>query len=359
MNKLDTGALRDRPGTVREENALDLDRLLPWLQRALPDLPNTTPNVAQYGGGASNLTYALDFGAQTIILRRPPAGTKPKSGHDMGREFRVLQGLHGHYPVPRPLASCEDDAVIGAPFYVMEKLDGIIVRRDLPDGLLLPPDDARALSERLWDQLVALHLLSPEQCGLQHLGKPEGYVARQVAGWNSRYQKARTDDAPVADDIMQWLEDHQISENGRASLLHNDYRFDNVVLSPDDELRVIGVLDWELCTIGDPLLDLGCALAYWVTPEDPDEMQAVRMQPSHLPGMPDREAICARYAQMTGYRIDQLDFYLAFGLFRLAVIVQQIYYRYAKGQTSNPRYRAFGPMVHVLVNRARNVAGLA
>lgn len=348
----------DQPQAVRSEDALDLERLLPWLRTHIPDLPQTQPEVAQYAGGASNITYALDFGSRTLILRRPPSGTRPKSGHDMGREYRVMSGLYGHFPVPEPLVQCEDESIIGAPFYVMEKLEGIILRRDLPEGLSLDEAGATRLCRDFWQTLIDLHQLDPERVGLADLGRPQGYVERQVRGWNDRYTRARTDDAPEAEAIMRWLDQHRPSEAGRASLIHNDYRFDNVVLSPDSALKIIGVLDWEMCTVGDPQLDLGCALAYWIEAGDDAELAGIRMQPSHLPGMMTRDEVIAYYEAQTGQTVENPDFLMAFGLFRLAVIAQQIYYRYAAGQTSNPRYREFGPMVHLLVQRAAQLAGL-
>lgn len=348
----------DQPQAVRSEDALELDRLLPWLREHIPDLADAEPRVAQYPGGASNITYALDFGNRTLILRRPPFGTRPKSGHDMGREYRVMSGLHGHFPVPEPLAASDDESIIGAPFYVMEKLEGIILRRDLPDGLTLDAAAAGRLCSDFWQTLIDLHELDPERVGLADLGRPEGYVARQVRGWNQRYARAATEDAPEAGAIMRWLDEKQRPENGRASLIHNDYRFDNVVLSPDEQLRIIGVLDWEMCTVGDPQLDLGCALAYWIEAGDDEELAAIRMQPSHLPGMMTRDEVLAFYEKQTGQKVEDPAFLIAFGLFRLAVIAQQIYYRYAARQTSNPRYRDFGPMVHLLVKRAARVARL-
>lgn len=347
--------LLDRPGEVRAENALDLGRLMPWLREHLSDLDDEHPEVAQYAGGASNLTYALRFSHRTLILRRPPSGTRPKSGHDMAREFRVMRALHGHFPVPTPHAMCEDESVIGAPFYLMDKLEGIILRRDLPDNMTLSAEAAADLCRRFWQQLIDLHQLDANTVGLGTLGRPEGYVARQVAGWNERYARAATDDAPDAQDVMRWLTKRQVPENGRASLIHNDYRFDNVVLSPDARLEVIGVLDWEMCTLGDPLMDLGGAMAYWIEACDGAAGDAIRMQPSHLPGMLTRDEVWHFYERQTGISITDPDFYLAFGLFRLAAIAQQIYFRYANGQTSNPRYAAFGPMVHTLVQRARQL----
>lgn len=350
-----TTALLDQPGQVRDENLFDPQRILPFLRERIPDLAAGPLALRQFQGGASNLTFQLDVGARELILRRPPSGTKPKSGHDMGREYQVLAALHGHFPVPRPLAYCEDSALIGAPFYVMEKLNGVILRRDPPKGLAYAPEQARRLCLNLVDTLIRLHTLDYQSIGLGDLGKPEGYVARQVAGWCERFEKAWTDDVPKCETLMAWLKQHQPADAPRPGIIHNDYRFDNVVLDPHDGLRILGVLDWEMCTIGDPLMDLGSALAYWVQPGDAPQMQAVRMQPSNLPGMLTRDEIARYYAEQTGREIGSYDFYYVFGLFRLGVIAQQIYYRWKLGQTRNPRFQAFGLFVNVLAQVADGV----
>jgi len=345
----------DQAGAVRDENAFDPAALLPFLKQHIPDLRDGPLELRQFQGGASNLTFELKVGARAMILRRPPAGTKPKSGHDMGREYQVLRALHGHFPVPQPLAYCEDAALIGAPFYVMEKLDGVILRRDPPKDLRYSPDEARRLCLNLLDTLVRLHTLDYKAIGLGNLGKPEGYVARQVGGWNERFQKAWTEDVPRCESLMAWLKEHTPPDSQQAGIIHNDFRFDNVVLDPRDRQTIVGVLDWEMCTLGDPLMDLGSSLAYWVQPGDSAQMQALRMQPSNLPGMLTRDEIVRYYGEKTGRTIVNYDFYYVFGLFRLAVIAQQIYYRFKLGQTRNPRFAAFGVFVSVLSQVAERV----
>lgn len=352
-----TAANLDSPGAVRGENAFDPALILPFLQSQIPGLSNGPLELQQFAGGASNLTYLLKIGERELILRRPPAGTKAKSAHDMGREFRVQQRLSPHFPCPRPLAYCEDESLIGSTFYVMEKLSGIILRRDLPKGLAYTPEQARLLCEGFVDTLVRLHTLDYQGLGLADMGKPEGYVARQVSGWCERFAKAHTDDVPKCESIMAWLRAHQPADCARAGIIHNDYRFDNVVLSPTDNTTIIGVLDWEMATLGDPLMDLGSALAYWVQADDSPQMQSIRMQPSFIPGMLTRDQFVARYAEMTGLQIGNFDFYYVFGLFRLAVIAQQIYYRYKLGQSKNPKFQVFGMFVTVLSQVAEKVIG--
>lgn len=347
--------LIDQPGSVRDENAFDPEVLRPYLEAHVPDLPKGPMALRQFAGGASNITYELDVGGRKLILRRPPAGTKPKSGHDMGREFRVMKGLQGHFPVPRVYAHTEDAALIGSSFYVMEKIEGIILRRDLPKGLAYSPDEARALCLNLVDTLIRLHTLDYKAIGLGDLGHPEGYVGRQVGGWCDRFEKAWTDDVPKCTELMAWIKAKAPADAPRPGLIHNDYRFDNAILSPADRRSIIGVLDWEMCTIGDPLMDLGSTLAYWVQPSDPPQMQTLRMQPSHLPGMLTRDEIVRYYGEKTGRDIPNYDFYYVFGMFRLAVIAQQIYYRWKLGQTKNPRFQAFGMFVAALSHVSSSV----
>lgn len=345
----------DEAGSVRDENAFEVARILPFLHGQIADLAHGPVELKQFQGGASNLTYWLKIGERELILRRPPAGTKAKSAHDMGREFRVMQRLHPHFPCPQPLAYCEDESLIGSTFYVMEKLKGVILRRDLPKTLSYTPEQARRLCLNLIDTQIKLHLLDYEAAGLSDLGKPAGYVGRQVSGWCERFEKAWTDDVPKCESLMAWLKAKQPADSPRSAIIHNDYRFDNVVLSPSDGLSVIGVLDWEMATLGDPLMDLGSSLAYWVQADDPQPMQLVRMQPSHLPGMLTREEIIRYYGEKTGIAITSADWYHVFGLFRLGVIAQQIYYRYKLGQSKNSRFASFGLFVSVLAGVADRV----
>lgn len=338
----------DEAGKVRDENNFDPVKILPFLKGRIPGLKDGPLELKQFAGGASNVTYQLSVGEKAMILRRPPAGTKPKSGHDMQREFRVLSQLHDHYPCPRPLAYCEDETLIGAPFYVMEKIGGLILRRDPPKGMGYDAGQAKQLCLNLFDNLIRLHQLDYTAIGLGDLGHPQGYVARQIKGWNERFVKVRTDDVPSCEAIMSWLDKNQPADSPRAALIHNDYKLDNVVLSAEDRLSIVGVLDWEMCTLGDPLMDLGCALAYWVQADDAPPLQIARMQPSNLPGMLTRTEIIRHYAEKTGLEVKNPDYYFVFGLFRLAVIAQQIYYRWKLGQTQNPKFQMFGAFVGVL-----------
>ncbi len=345
----------DQPGEVRDENQFDPQRIIPFLRSQIADLPHGTAELKQFQGGASNVTYLLKIGDREMILRRPPAGTKAKTAHDMGREFRIMTALHPVFPCPRPLAYCEDESLIGSTFYVMEKLTGVILRRDPPKGVTYSPEQARKLCLNLLDTQIRLHTVDYDAAGLGDLGKPQGYVERQVNGWCERFEKAWTDDVPKCEALMAWLKAHRPPDSQKPGIIHNDYRFDNVVLDPNDNLTIVGVLDWEMATLGDPLMDLGSSLAYWVQASDTQQMQALRMQPSTLPGMLTREEIMQHYGENTGVQIRNADWYYVFGLFRLAVIAQQIYYRWKLGQTKNPRFQAFGIFVSVLAQVADKV----
>jgi aminoglycoside phosphotransferase (APT) family kinase protein len=309
--------------------------------------------VRQFPSGFSNLTYLLTAGDIELVLRRPPFGTRPKTGHDMGREFRVLSALkRGFAECPRPVHNCTDESVIGAPFYVVERIRGIILRRDYPPELRATPGLVRAQQTALVDALARLHGLDYRALGLADLGRPDGYVARQVEGWAGRYATAQTADAPPADAVTGWLASHLPPESQRAALIHNDCKLDNVVFDADSPARLIGVLDWEMATIGDPLMDLGCSLAYWIEASDGPELLATRMLPTHLPGSLTRAELLERYTSQSGRPLPAFVFYRVFGLFRLAVIVQQIYFRYFHRQTRDPRFAALGPMARILIDRA-------
>lgn len=347
----------DETTRPRSGEELDPERVSAFLEQALPDFAGPV-EIRQFPGGASNLTYLLRLGDRELVLRRPPFGTKARSAHDMSREYGVLRRLHRVFPYsPQPLALCEDLSVLGEPFYLMERLSGIILRRELPPGLSLEPDDARALCENLIDVHLELHAIDYRRAGLEDLGRPEGYVLRQVEGWSKRYRAARTGDVPDNEALMEWFGANMPEADTRAAIIHNDYKFDNVVLADDGQgLRIRGVLDWEMATLGDPLMDLGCSLAYWIEAGDPAPMQAARMMPTHLPGMMSRRQIVEYYGERSGHDTGDFVFFYAFGLFRLAVIVQQIYYRYAHGQTSDPRFAEFGRLGAVLSANAESVA---
>lgn len=300
------------------------------------------PAISQFPGGASNLTYLIQYPDLELVLRRPPFGHKAKSAHDMGREFRILNQLQDVFPYcPKAYAHCIDNSLIGSEFYVMERVKGIILRADLPTELALTADSTRTLCKSFIDTLVELHQVDYHACGLGNLGKPEGYVQRQISGWSQRYEKALTPDAPHWLEVITWLNDKMPDDHPNPAIIHNDYRFDNVILQPNDPMHIIGVLDWELTTLGDPLMDLGNTLAYWIQADDPAPVQQLRRQPSNAPGMLTRQEFVDHYAERSGIKINNYDYYYTYGLFRLAGIVQQIYYRYYHGQTQDKRFASF------------------
>jgi aminoglycoside phosphotransferase (APT) family kinase protein len=326
----------DQPGSVRTGEELDLSRLQPFL---LGHLGHDGPvSIEQFPSGHSNLTYLVRLGNRELVLRRPPFGSKVRTAHDMSREYRVLSKLHAAYPVaPKALLYCDDLSILGAPFYLMEPIRGVIVRRDPPSGVPFPPNAARRLSEAFVDNLARLHSLDYAAIGLGDLGKPQGYLERQVKGWIERYHNSKTHDLPEVDLISAWLTQRMPVSHATA-LIHNDYKYDNVVLDPDDLTRIVGVLDWEMSTLGDPLTDLGTALAYWTDPQDPEELREIRSAPTTLPGTLTRAQLVERYARTTKRDPGDMVFYLAFARFKVAVIIQQIYYRYAQGLTQDARF---------------------
>jgi aminoglycoside phosphotransferase (APT) family kinase protein len=343
--------LRDHPTSVRAGEELDLVRLEPFLRSHFPDATGSF-SVAQFPSGHSNLTYLVCLGGRQMVLRRPPFGSKVKTAHDMSREYRVLSKLHLIYPqAPKALLYCEDASVLGCPFYLMERVQGIILRRDPPEGLGTNAETARQLSEAFVDNLARLHGLDYSTIGLADLGKPQGYLDRQVEGWIARYQGSRTHDLPEVGKISVWLNERRPREAPYA-LIHNDYKYDNVVLDPTDITRIVGVLDWEMCTVGDPLTDLGTALAYWVDPEDPEELQNIRWGPTTLPGTLTRTELVRRYAQTTGRDVSNVVFYRVLALFKVTVIIQQIYYRYHQGLTRDARFAALPEAIKVLLRAA-------
>lgn len=329
----------DAPGAVRAEDDFDVAAVDAFL-KAQADLTGT-PQLRQFPGGASNLTYALSYPERELILRRPPGGHLPKSGHDMKREFTVQSKLADAFPyVPKMVAYCDDKSLIGSDFYVMEKVSGIILRKNLPAGLSFSADAAKALSTAWIERLVDLHAVDARAAGLGDLGKSEGYVERQIEGWSRRYVAARTRNVPSFKKVIAWLEANRPADVANC-IIHNDWRLDNVVLSADDPGEIIAVLDWEMATLGDPLMDLGATLAYWIEPGEKGLAERFRMQPSNLPGMLSRAELVELYSERSGLAIDDFRFYEVYGYFRLAGIIQQIYKRYHDGETTNPRFKNF------------------
>ncbi|HUP44943.1 MAG TPA: phosphotransferase family protein [Thermoanaerobaculia bacterium] len=330
-----------------ELDAAAVDR---WLKSHVDGLLGS-PQVTQFTGGASNWTYRLLYHSHDLVLRRPPAGTKAKSAHDMGREYRIQKALKPVYRyVPEMIAHCADESVIGAEFYVMRRIDGIIPRREL--GVAMSPDDVRRLCLRFLDALVELHHVDHVAAGLEHLGKGAGYTKRQVEGWSERYRNARTWNVPRGEHLMRWLADH-IPAAETICVTHNDFRFDNLVLDREEPSRIVGILDWELAALGNPWMDVGNALAYWVEASDDFIARSTRRQPTHLPGMLTRREVIDYYAERSGTSPEASLFYEVFGLFRLSTIAQQIYYRYHHRETRNPAFRTFWIMVNYLHWRCR------
>ncbi|MDX2250090.1 MAG: phosphotransferase family protein [Bacteroidia bacterium] len=334
----------DKPGPLRKGEKPDTAGLNDYLTSNLPGWKGLS-DIHQFPSGYSNLTYLISSGDQDYVLRRPPYGANVKSGHDMSREFRILSALIAVYPkVPRPVLFCENPEVVGAPFYLMERVRGVILRSQMSVEMYPPPPLMANIATSLAESLAELHRVDYAAAGLSEWGKPEGYVARQVKGWTDRYFKAKTDEVPEIENAARWLAENMPAESA-ASLIHNDFKYDNVVLNPDNRAEVMAILDWEMATIGDPLMDLGTSLGYWTDPDDPPEILALQLSPTTLPGNPSRSEMAELYAKKSGRDVGQILFYYVYGLFKVAVIVQQIYWRYRMGHTGDTR---FANLIHAV-----------
>jgi len=346
--------LVDQPVDVREGDEFDIEAVDAFIRKHRDDLEGT-PSLKQFQGGVSNLTYQLDYKNCSLILRRPPFGKKAKSAHDMSREHKVISSLASSYPyVPKIVAYTDDESIIGSEFYVMEKSEGIILRKKMPKELNFDEAQIGSLCENLVQKLVDLHNVDYNAAGLGDLGNPTGYVKRQVEGWNKRNINATTDDAPDVSDIYNWLIEKMPGEI-KHCIVHNDYRFDNVVLNPENPTEIIAVLDWEMCTIGDALMDLGSSLTYWVEANDPPPKHMMRMQPTHIPGMFTRREFLDCYAKKSGIQIDNFDFYFAFGNFRMAIVIQQLYRRFKDGHSNDNRLAMAMPLIEMYYGTCREI----
>ena len=346
----------DEGTVVRSGEELDLQAVEHWLKLQNIELQGKA-EITQFTGGASNWTYRLKYENVDLILRRPPQGTKAKSAHDMKREYLVQAYLQPYFPyIPKMIALCEDESIIGCDFYVMQRIEGIIPRANLPKELNLTSLETRQLCQNVLDKLIELHAVPYRGTPLEQLAKGDGYCKRQVDGWDQRYEKAKTANVPSFRYVRSWLKEHT-PEDIKTCVIHNDWRLDNVILNPEDPTQVIGVLDWEMATLGDPLMDLGSALAYWIEDTDNALFKATRRQPTHLDGMFKREEVVKYYLEKTGLKPENWTFYEVFGVFRLAVIAQQIYYRYFHKQTHNPAFKDFWIIIHALHIRALKLIG--
>lgn len=347
---------------VRPNEELDLASLGKYLRRCLPEAASTADlEVEQFPGGHSNLTYLIRFGGQEFVLRRPPMGPVAPKAHDMPREFRLLSTVHPYFPyAPKPVVLCEDPSIIGASFYLMERRRGLVIRNHVPPEIGEDLELRRRVSEAVVDTLVALHAVDIYSTGIIGLGKPAGFVERQVNGWAERWARSKTSDVPEMEAVIVWLSERISSEEDEAStkatLVHNDYKLDNVMLDKKDPSRVVAVLDWEMCSVGDPLIDLGLFLCYWTLKDEDDAQQGSLTAVTTGPGWMTRDEILERYESKTGRDVSRIKFYETFALFKVAVILQQIFFRFARGQTNDQRFRNFDLRVLSLARAARELS---
>lgn len=336
----------DQPTNIRQGEALDTDKLRAYLT-GIDASYDADFAVRQFPSGFSNLTYWVKIGDTEYVLRRPPFGASAKGGHDMFREYRVMRDLYPVFPqVPKMYHYCDNEEVMGAPFYLMERVEGVIIRKG-SESAQLSAESYQQVAKSWLDTFIALHQVDYEAAGLGDLGRPVGYNERQVVGWSKRYQKAKTHDVATIDAIIKWLNERIPVESG-SSLIHNDYKYDNIVFPEGDWSQVKAILDWEMATLGDPLMDLGTSVAYWSNYDDPEPDKLQGMLTTYMPGNPRRGDIVNMYAEKTGKEVGDFVYYYVFGLFKLAVIVQQIYYRYAKGFTQDKRFARLDQTVQYL-----------
>lgn len=340
----------DQAGPVRGDEEFDSAALRSYLSEAFHE-PVASLDVQQFPGGHSNLTYLVRLGDRELVLRRPPFGSKVKSAHDMSREYRMLEKLSPAFPqAPRPVLFCDDSAILGAEFYLMERITGVIIRKP-PSPVQLDESTCSALCRSMVETLASLHAVDYDRLGLADFGRPDGYVERQISGWTQRYYGSQTGEIEHFEEVAGWLTAN-LPQKGAASIIHNDYKLDNLVLDPDDVSRIVGILDWEMTTLGDPLMDLGTALSTWVEAGDSEIFRKMAFGPTDRAGMYSRRRLADCYEECTGRSVGEIVFYYAFGLFKNAVVVQQIYYRYEKGLTRDSRFASFGAAAGMLLERA-------
>ena len=358
MTRADAHVLLSDPELIptRADEQLDAARLAPWLRERLEGTQGSL-EVAQFGGGHANLTYLLRFGETEYVLRRPPLGPVAPSAHDMRREFRVLSKLHRHFCLaPASHLYCDDESIIGAPFQVMERRHGTVIRRRVPERYDDPQLKAR-IGHMVVDALADLHLLDRDAVGLAHLGRPEGFVDRQIDGWAKRWDAARHEDNPDMDRLIAWLRERRPLP-GPVALVHNDYKLDNILVDRDDPARAVAILDWDMCTSGDPLADLGYLLNQWVEPDDDPRWIEAASMPTAEAGFPRRADAVERYARRTGFEVDHIDWYFALATMKFAVVIQQIFIRWRRGQTRDERFARYDERAREGVEKACRIAGI-
>jgi aminoglycoside phosphotransferase (APT) family kinase protein len=341
---------------VREDEDFDRDAAERYMRKHIEGLPEGKLEVLQFPSGASNLTYLVKIGDWEGVLRRPPLGPVPPKAHDMERESKLLMKIHEAFTLaPRPYFFTDDESIIGAQFYVMERRKGVIVDDEFPEGVEPTEELCRGMSRMVADTLVELHAVDWREAGLEDLGRPEGFLQRQVKGWIGRYDEAKTEEIEEVGPLTDWLT-KDIPDSPGPTIVHNDYKLNNLVLNPDDLTEVRAVLDWEMTTIGDPLFDLAVSLSYWVEPDDPQELKEVLPTVTDTPGFITRKEFIDYYAEKSGRDLSRMHWYMVFGYFKLAVILQQIYARWHKGQTKDERFANFNERVRNLILHANALA---
>lgn len=344
--------------SVRKGEELNLPRLENFLREKIEGLDDSPLEIRQFPTGASNLTYLLRIGDWEAVLRRPPLGPVAPKAHDMAREYRILSKLHPVFPLaPKPYVFSDDEEIIGSPFFLMERRRGIVLDSEFPKPYTPTREICQQISQTMVDKLVELHSIDYEAAGLNEIGFPEGFMKRQVNGWIARYERAKTDEIEGVEELKKWMIDH-LPVSPQPAVIHYDYKLNNVMFDYDDLSKMVGVFDWEMATIGDPLADLGCALSYWTQDDDPDVLKywMGKRSVTLLPGFMSREQFIEAYAKKSGRDVSQIHFYLTFAYFKLAVIVQQIYYRWKRGQTEDERFAKFGDRARSLMIRARELS---
>lgn len=346
---------------VRAGEELDLAALDRYLREHLVEFDSRSPiEIAQFPGGHSNLTYLIRNGDREFVLRRPPVGPVAPTAHDMPREFKLLSVINPSFSLaPKPVLLCEDPSVIGVPFYLMERRRGFIVRFKVPSRIGEDLALRRRLSQTVVDTLVALHEVDIQSTGIVEIGRPAGFVARQVRGWADRWQRSKTGELAEMDQVIQWLVDRIPPDSDNATIVHNDFKLDNLMLADDDPSRVVAVLDWEMCTVGDRLVDVGLLLTYWTMQgagETSTDQNSSLLAVTNGPGWMTRKEIIQRYETKTGRDLSRIAFYETFARFKVAVVIQQIYFRYVQGQTCDERFRNFDGLVRALTAEALELA---
>jgi aminoglycoside phosphotransferase (APT) family kinase protein len=341
---------------VRAGEQLNWPRVEQYLRAQLPVIGESTIQVRQFPSGASNLTYLLHSGMWEGVLRRPPLGPIAPKAHDMQRESGLLERIHPVFPLaPNPYVFCDDLEIMGVPFYVMERRRGFVINDTFPAGVTPTHELCRRLSETVVDTLVQIHAIDWQAAGLAAFGHPDGFLERQVKSWIERYFRSQAEENPQVESLVRWLTEH-IPASPLPTLIHNDYKLNNMLMDAQDPAQPVAVLDWEMATIGNPLFDLAISLGYWVQPDDPEELRAILPTITHLPGFFSRAEFMQRYAAQSGRDLSSLHFYMTFAYFKLSVILQQIYIRWLRGQTQDPRFASFGVRIRTLIDHAAQLA---